>query len=73
MSGRRMSGTSRLSLGYEGFPLCSFIFEGKSHFKESVGIQMEVPDIFLTDISDQPKVNIHGWELGNYSANYQFA
>ena len=50
MSGRRTSGTSRLSLGGQVLAVFFFIFEGKSQFKKCLGKRLEVPDILLLDI-----------------------
>ena len=45
MSGKRMSGTSRPSLGAQVLALFSFFFEGKSQVKECLGKRLEVPDV----------------------------
>ena len=50
MSGRRMSGNSRPSLGAQVFAVFSFIAKGKSLFKKCLGKRLEVPDILLPDI-----------------------
>ena len=52
-SGRRMSGTSRPSLGCGFCPLLLH-FPSISLFKISLGMHLEVPDILLPDVDDQP-------------------
>ena len=56
MSGRRTSGTSRLSLGVQVLAAFSSISEGKWQFKECLGKRLEVPDILLTDVRGLPTI-----------------
>ena len=62
-----MSGISRPSLGHEAFALFSFIFH-IVHFKRSLGIHLEAPDMLLSNVGDQPKV---GWCLAALSVKLE--
>ena len=56
MSGRRMSGTSSPHLGAQGFaPSSPTFFLGKIAVRKCLGNHLEVPDILLPDIHDQPR------------------
>ena len=53
MSGRSTSGTSGPSLGDQVLALFSFI-SSEIAVQKHLGKRVEVPDIFLPDIRDQP-------------------
>ena len=62
MSGRMMSGTSVPSLGHDIFALFSFISQANSHSKRSLGTRLEVREILVPDVGDQPRSEPIFWE-----------
>ena len=54
MSGRRMSGTSRPSLGAQVLAVFPSFLRGKSQFKKCLERRLEVSAILLPEICHQP-------------------